>query len=291
MPAALVRMGPVCSTRRIPSRASRHERRHPPAAAPRESPDAADDRRPAPPQPLSEQARSTLLQAHQPLVRRIARRIAGQLPANVELDDLMQAGLIGLNDAINRFDQGHGVPFDSYAARRIQGAMFDSLRSADELGRTLRTRLRQAREAVQRLEHRLGRAPRAKEVANELGWTLQAFHDCMASAGLGAARAGDEALEHAEDEAALLAAEEGALGAAVDEHGDPARQLQQRQRHAALNAAFDLLEAREQIVMQMLYEFESTQQDVGEAIGVSASRVSQIHEEVVAKLRRRLRDW
>ncbi len=235
--------------------------------------------------------RSTLLQAHQPLVRRIARRIAGQLPAHIELDDLMQAGLIGLNEAISRFDQGHGVPFDSYAARRIQGAMFDSLRSSDELGRALRTRLRQARLAVQRLEHRLGRAPRAKEVANELGWTLKAFHDCMADAGLGSARTGDEALEHAEDEAALLAAETTGLDTSIDEHADPSRQLQRRQRHAALNAAFDLLEAREQIVMQMLYEFDSSQQDVGDAIGVSASRVSQIHEEIVAKLRRRLRDW
>lgn len=246
-------------------------------------------RPPAP--PSSERERSTLLRAHRPLVRRIARRIAGQLPADIELDDLVQAGLIGLNDAIGRFDQGHGVPFDSYAARRIQGAMFDSLRSTDALGRTLRARLRLAREAVRRLEHQLGRAPRAKEVANELGWTLQAFHDCMQSAGLGGARGDDAALEHAEDEAALLAADDGTLDARIDEHADPARHLQLRQRHAALNAAFDLLEAREQIVMQMLYEFDSSQQDVGAAIGVSASRVSQIHQEVVRKLRRRLRDW
>jgi RNA polymerase sigma factor for flagellar operon FliA len=242
-----------------------------------------------PPPRSADLERSTLLRAHQPLVRRIARRIAGQLPAHIELDDLMQAGLIGLNDAINRFDQGHGVPFDSYAARRIQGAMFDSLRSSDELGRTLRNRLRQARRAVQRLEHRLGRAPRAKEVANELGWTLQDFHDCMVDAGLGGARTGDEALEHAEDEAALYAA--AADPDPGDEHADPARQLQLRQRHVALNAAFDLLEAREQRVMRMLYDFDATQQAVGAELGVSASRVSQIHEEIVDKLRRRLRDW
>ncbi len=262
-------MGKVCSTRQRPL--------------------PGEARRPGPP-PTPAQ-RSTLLRAHQPLVRRIARRIAGQLPAHIELDDLMQAGLIGLNDAISRFDQGHGVPFDSYAARRIQGAMFDSLRSGDELGRTLRTRLRQARGAVQRLEHRLGRAPRAKEVANELGWTLHAFHDCMADAGLGAARSADEALEHAEDDAALHAARAAGWDTGIDERADPSHQVQQRQRHAALSAAFDLLEAREQLVMQMLYEFDASQQEVGHAIGVSPSRVSQIHEEVVAKLRRRLRDW
>jgi RNA polymerase sigma factor for flagellar operon FliA len=224
---------------------------------------------------------------HRPLVSRIARRVGARLPACVALDDLMQAGMIGLDDALDRFDAERGASFNTYAARRIEGAMLDSLRAVDTLTRDARSRLRDARVAVQRLEHRLGRAPRAKEVANELGWTLQEFHDCMVDAGAAGARLGDEELEHLADDG-----EPGdeALST-VDEHADPMHQLQLHQRHAALNTSFDALEARERRLMELIYRDGASQQDAGAALGVSPSRVSRMHEEIVVKLRRRLRDW
>jgi RNA polymerase sigma factor for flagellar operon FliA len=199
------------------------------------------------------------------------------------MDDLMQAGMIGLNDAMSRFEADRGASFETYAWRRIEGAMLDQLRSTDPLPREVRSRLREIRGAVQELEHRLGRAPRAKEVANALGWTLDDFHACMAEVGQGA-RADDEILEHPEDDSS-------AAMAVLDEAGDPLAHLQMRQREAALGREFDALGERERFIMKMIYERGMGLREIGEAIGVSASRVSQLHEEIVGKLRRRLRDW
>ena len=110
--------------------------------------------------------RSAQLIAHKALVRRIASRMRARLPASVTMEELEQAGLIGLNDAFARFEEGRGASFETYAARRIEGAMLDALRASDTLSRDTRARLRQVHGVVQRLEHRLHRTPRAKEVAN-----------------------------------------------------------------------------------------------------------------------------
>ncbi len=229
--------------------------------------------------------RSARLLAHRPLVSRIARRVGARMPANVEIDDLMQAGMMGLDDALDRFDEARGASFDTFAARRIEGAMLDTLRAADELPRETRAKLRQARTAVQQLEHRLGRTPRAKEVSNELGWSLQAFHDCMVAGGAPGTRPGDADLDSVDE------ALDDEVLASIDEHADPLHQLQLRQRHAALNAAFDALEERERRLLEMMYRNGTSQQDAGTQLGVSASMVCRMHEAIVVKLKRRLRDW
>jgi RNA polymerase sigma factor FliA len=243
-----------------------------------------------PPSKAASCERSAQLLAHKALVRRIAARMRMRLPANVTMEELEQAGLIGLNEAISRFEEGHGASFETYAARRIEGAMLDALRATDTLSRDTRSRLRQVRAAVQRLEHRLHRTPRAKEVANELGWTLQKFHDLMVEAGAGGARTQDEELEQGEEAFATWAAY-GEGEAQVDELADPLRGLQARQRHEALNAAFDALEERERFVMEALYQRDESMSEVAESLGLSTARVSQINNEVMAKLKRRLRDW
>ena len=235
--------------------------------------------------------RSADLLAYKPLVRQIAGRLRTRLSANVGLDELEQAGLIGLNEALSRFEEGRGSSFETYAARRIEGAMLDSLRATDTLPRQARARLREVKVAVQQLEHKLGRAPRAKEVANELDWTLQEFHDCMVDAGAGAVRSGDAELEHADDMSFAGSADESELMGLVDEHADPVRALQMRQRHAALHAAFDALEEAERYVMQSIYDQELGLRDIGRQLGVSEGRVSQMSAQIVAKLRRRLREW
>jgi len=232
-------------------------------------------------------ARSAQLLAHRPLVSRIARRVSARMPANVEIDDLMQVGMLGLAEAIQRFDAERGASFDTYAARRIEGAMLDSLRAGDDVSRETRARLRQVRAAVQRLEHRLARTPRAREVANELGWTLQAFHDCLVEGGAAGARAGDTELENLDDESG----DQEEVLASIDEHADPLHSLQMRQRHAALNAAFDVLEERERWLMEMMYRHGFSQQEASIELGVSPSMVSRMHEAIVVKLKRRLRDW
>jgi RNA polymerase sigma factor for flagellar operon FliA len=234
--------------------------------------------------------RSADLVPYKPLVRQIAARLRARLPPNVGMDELMQAGLIGLNEALARFEQGRGSTFETYAARRIEGAMLDALRANDTLSRDARARLRDVQAAVQRLEHRLGRTPRAKEVANELEWPLEKFHRCLVDAGAAGARAGDAELEVLED-TGWGAQDDDERQTVFDDNADPLRALQQRQRHAALNAAFDALDEIERFVMESIYDKDMGLRDIGQVLGVSESRVSQMSAEIVAKLRRRLRDW
>ncbi len=232
--------------------------------------------------------RSALLLSHEALVAKVARRVKARLPAGVEMADLMQAGMIGLDEALNRFEHGQGACFDTYASRRIEGAMLDELRAADTLSRDARARVREASVAVHRLEQRLGRAPRAKEVANELNWSLSRFHACMVEAGAGGARSTDEALEFENQEKPLTTGDSLLFGST--EHTDPAKGLQQRQRHAALNAAFDALDERERMVMDLLYTRELSLDDAAKYLGVSRTRVHQMREAIIDKLHRRMRD-
>jgi RNA polymerase sigma factor FliA len=240
-------------------------------------------------------SRSEQLLVHRPLVRRIALKMRSRLPAGVDTDELMQAGMIGLNEALSRFQEGRGASFGTYASRRIEGAMLDALRAADTLPRGVRARLREVHSAVQILEHRLGRTPRAMEVAAELGWTLEAFHRCMSEAGAGQLRSNDESLDGGEADSGVGGLDDiPSTHAALtgwDDHGDPMRMLQQRQRHGALGAAFDALDERERLIMEMIYERELTLQEVGNLLGVSAPRVCQLHDAILGKLKRRLRDW
>lgn len=240
--------------------------------------------------PPSPRERNAQLIGHKALVKRIASRMRARLPPHVDMDELVQVGLIGLNDAFSRFEPDRGASFETYAARRIEGAMLDSLRADDTLSREARRRLRQVRVAVQRLQHRLGRAPRAKELANELDWSLEKFHNCMVEAGAGGTRVKDEELEHGEEEFAAWAAYAEDEGM-IDAHADPLHGLQKSQRHAALNAAFDALEERERFVMEALYRRDASMSDIARELGVSTARVSQLNTEIVAKLKRRLRDW
>lgn len=234
--------------------------------------------------------RSADLTAHMPLVRKIAGRIGRRLPGNVDMDDLVQVGMIGLNEALSRFEQGPGSTFETYAARRIEGAMLDTLRADDMLPREARARLREVRAAVQALEHRLGRSPRAKEVANELNWPLEKFHRCMIDAGAGGVRAGEAEIERPEDaQHDTASGEDGHLG--TGDHADPSRALQQRQRHAVLSTAFDALEEAERFVMESIYDRDLALRDIGHTLGVSEARVSQINAAIIAKLKRRLQSW
>ena len=220
---------------------------------------------------------------HLPLVKSIAGRIRRRLPPNVELDDLVQVGLIGLNEALSRFEQGPDSNFETYAARRIEGAMLDALRASDLLSRDARARLREIQNAVQRLEHELGRAPRAKEVANELNWPLERLHESLVDAGAAPKRADDEDLERTNDADGIVMESDEGLA-------DPMLALQRRQRHAALSAAFDALEEAERYVMEAIYEQGLPLRQIGQTLGVSESRVSQMATAIVAKLKRRLKD-
>jgi RNA polymerase sigma factor for flagellar operon FliA len=237
--------------------------------------------------PVTLPDRSAGLREHQALVRSIAWRLRGRVPPSVELDDLVQAGLIGLDEAITRFQDDRGASFETYARRRIEGAMLDELRLSDTLSRQARARQREIREAVRRLEHRLGRPPRSKEVATELGWTLAEFHRSMAEVGQGTLRYGQEDVQQIEEESALELADR-ERGTLLDACRGPFGALQMRQRLAALGQALERLESRERAIMEMIYDADMGVEEIGADLGMSPSRVSQLHKAIVAKLRQRL---
>jgi len=228
--------------------------------------------------------RSALLKQHRPLVQRIARRLKASVPANVDIDDLIQVGMLGLDQALNGYEQGHGTAFDTYAARRIHGAMLDELRHQDHLSRLTRSRLRQIRGAVHKLEHKLGRPPRALEISRNLGWTLQEFHDAMVAGGAASLRLGDGDLDTAENEASLAEFDDADAHSSA-EQADPASALEHRQQMVAVNKAFADLSDQERTVLSLLYVEEMTATAVAEQLGASPSRISQIHASAIAKLR------
>ena len=122
---------------------------------------------------------NALLKQYSPLVRRLAHQMIAKLPANVELDDLIQVGMIGLSDALSRFDQTHGVQFETFATQRIRGAMLDELRGNDYLSRGTRKQQRSIESAVHKLEQKLGRAPAESEIAREMGLSLTEYQELL----------------------------------------------------------------------------------------------------------------
>lgn len=233
--------------------------------------------------------RSARLRAHVPLLRQVAGRLRQRLPPGADLDELMQVGLIGLDEALSRFDASRGASFDHYAARRIEGAMLDALRASDELSRDTRARQRQIRDAVQVLEHRLLRVPRAQEVAQALGWPLAKFHRCVIDAAASPLRLGDLPADLQGGADGGRSAGEPFDGVADADTG-PEHVLQRLQRDAAVQAAFNALQGRDRLMMDLIYVHGLDHGTAAAALGVSPGRVSQMHTAVIQALRLRLRD-
>jgi RNA polymerase sigma factor for flagellar operon FliA len=226
----------------------------------------------------------TMLKQYSPLVRRLAHQMIAKLPANVEIDDLIQVGMIGLTDALSRFDAGQGVQFETFATQRIRGAMLDELRGADWLSRGTRKQQRDIEGAVHRLEQKLGRAPQESEIAKEMGMDLDDYQEM-----LGKVRGTQ--LIYLED----MSGEDGDNDyldrhVTKDDH-DPLSLLQDhRMRHALVEAIKNLPE-REQYVMSMYYEQDMNLKEIAAVLGVTESRVCQLHSQSIARLRVKLREW
>jgi len=217
-------------------------------------------------------------------VRRLAHQMIAKLPANVELDDLIQVGMIGLTDALSRFDAAQGVQFETFATQRIRGAMLDELRGNDWMSRGSRRQQREIETAVHRLEQKLGRAPAESEIAAEMGLALGDYQEL-----LGKVRGTQ--LVYLED----MSGDEGDndyLDRHVgDETANPLAQLQDQRMREALVAAIKSLPEREQYVMSMYYEHDMNLKEIAAVLKVTESRVCQLHSQCVARLRVRLRAW
>jgi RNA polymerase sigma factor for flagellar operon FliA len=226
---------------------------------------------------------NSMLKQYSPLVRRLAHQMIAKLPANVEIDDLIQVGMIGLTDALSRFDAAQGVQFETFATQRIRGAMLDELRGNDYLSRGTRKHQRSIEAAVHKLEQRLGRAPAESEIAKEMGLSLTEYQDL-----LGKVRGTQ--LVYLED----MSGDEGDNDY-LDRHvieadGNPLAQLQDHRMREALVEAIKVLPEREQYVMSMYYEHDMNLKEIAAVLKVTESRVCQLHSQSIARLRVKLRE-
>jgi RNA polymerase sigma factor for flagellar operon FliA len=226
--------------------------------------------------------KNVLLTEHMPLVKRLAHHMKAKLPPSVEVDDLIQAGMIGLLDAISRYEETHGAQFETYAVLRIRGAMLDELRNSDWLPRSMRQNMRKIEAAMSALQQKLGHPPSESEVAKSLKLSLADYQDMLSDGG------GHQLLYY-ED----FHDSEGGdsfLDRYAVEDADPLRNLMDGDFRQAVIGAIDALPPREKILMGLYYEEELNLKEIGAVMGVSESRVSQLHTQAVARLRATLRE-
>lgn len=223
------------------------------------------------------------LREYSHLVKRIAHQMMARLPYSVQIDDIIQAGMMGLLDAASRYDKLHGAQFETYATQRIRGAMLDELRAADWLPRSLRRDMRRIEVAISLLQQKLGRAPNETEIAEAMEIPLAEYQHMLSEA------RGAQLVyyEDFNDEDHDIFFERFELGRDVD----PMELLLDERFKAELVQAIESLPERERMIMGMIYEQEMNLHEIGEVIGVSESRVSQLHSQAVARLRSRLKGY
>ncbi|RZJ07739.1 MAG: RNA polymerase sigma factor FliA [Rubrivivax sp.] len=227
---------------------------------------------------------NTLIKQYSPLVRRLAHQMIAKLPANVEVNDLIQVGLIGLNDALSRFDAEQGVQFETFATQRIRGAMLDELRGGDWMSRGTRRQQREIEVAVHKVEQKLGRAPREDEIAAEMGLPLTEYQDLLS-------KVRGTQLVYLEDMSGDDGDNDYLDRHVADDNANPVAMLQDQRMREALVAAIKNLPEREQFVMSMYYEHDMNLKEIAAVLKVTESRVCQLHSQSIARLRVKLRDW
>ncbi|MCB0986475.1 MAG: RNA polymerase sigma factor WhiG [Microthrixaceae bacterium] len=225
--------------------------------------------------------RDRLILHYSPLVKYVAGRVAAGLPHNVEQADLVSYGIFGLIDAIEKFDIERGFKFETYAISRIKGAILDGLRSIDWVPRSVRARGRDVERAFTKLESQLHRSPTETELADELGYTESQLHQVLGQLSLTGMAALDEMLGDRGDSTTLA-------DTIPDQSDGPVAMLEQSELRSQLAAAIDRMPEREKVVLSLYYFENFTLAQIGEVLGVTESRVSQIHTKSVLQLRSRL---
>ncbi|MDE2624685.1 MAG: RNA polymerase sigma factor FliA [Betaproteobacteria bacterium] len=217
-----------------------------------------------------------------PLVKRIAHHLKAKLPGSVEVDDMIQAGMMGLLEAANRYDELRGAQFETYAAQRIRGAMLDELRQSDWLPRSMRRDMRRIEQAIHKLQQLLGKAPSESEIAAEMGMGLTDYQQMLFES-RGAQLIYYEDFHEQDGDDGFFDRHD------IGHDPDPLDMLRDSRFRNALIQAIEELPERERILMGMHYEQEMNLREIGEVMGVSESRVCQLHSQAVARLRSRLK--
>ena len=227
--------------------------------------------------PTGQPDKSELIHGYIPLVKRIAQHLLLRLPASVSLDDLIQNGMLGLLDALEKYQEGMGAQFETYATQRIRGAILDSLREADWLPRSLRKEMRRVEKAIQELEHTFGRIPSESEIADKLEISLPAYQKLLNDSR-------GHQLIYIEDlmPSGELDCSEIHLSSPSE---NPAQILEEKNLKEHLSKAIDRLPEREKLLMALYYEQELNLREIGEVLGVTESRVCQLHSQAISRLR------
>jgi RNA polymerase sigma factor for flagellar operon FliA len=228
-----------------------------------------------------ENDRDDLVTLHAPLVKRIAYHLMSRLPPSVQADDLIQAGMIGLLEAARNYDPAQGASFETYAGIRIRGAMLDEIRRTDWTPRSVHRKARQVAEAVRQIENAKGRDARDVEVAELLGIDINEYH---------------RILQDSTGCRIFSFEDPGGMGEDQDLRGaehpnEPLNHLQHADFQKSLAKAIEGLPERERLVMALYYDEELNLREIGEVLGVSESRVCQIHGQALIRLRARMSEW
>ncbi|VUD56532.1 RNA polymerase sigma factor FliA [Thalassocella blandensis] len=218
------------------------------------------------------------------LVKRIAHHMMARMPSSVQVDDLIQAGMIGLLEASQKYDGGKGASFETYAGIRIRGAIVDEMRRGDWAPRSVHRNSRRVSEAISQIEARTGRDAKDSEVAALLQVNMEEYYDMVKDAASTRLFSYDESYE---DDDQQLSGGEGE----VNQLSQPAEDVRRAAMQQALAAAIDKLPEREKLVLSLYYEQELNLKEIGQVLEVSESRVSQIHSQAAARLRSKLTDW
>ena len=218
-----------------------------------------------------------ILDQYLPIVRRQALSLQVKLPASVELDDLIQAGMVGLLDCLNRYDACQGASFTTYASQRIRGAMIDELRSRDWVPRSVRRNAREIDETLRRLEQELGRPAEEREIAEALSLSMEEYRQRLADTNGGQLLGYDDV---------FLEGEEAVAGAGAPK--SPFDALVSGEQRDHLVAAIERLPESEKLLLGLYYQEELNLKEIGAVLEVSESRVCQLHSQAVRRLRAKL---
>jgi RNA polymerase sigma factor for flagellar operon FliA len=222
-----------------------------------------------------------IVNTHAPLVKRIAYHLMSRLPPSVQADDLIQAGMIGLLEASRNYDSGQGASFETYAGIRIRGAMLDEIRRNDWAPRSVHRKARKVADAVRQIESRERRDARDHEVARELKLSLDEYHQILQDAsGYLVMSFEDMGIDN-----------EAVASELADRAPGPIDRVQNEAFKRSLSDAITSLPEREKLVMTLYYDEELNLREIGAVIGVSESRVSQIHSQALIRLQARLGRW
>ena len=226
-----------------------------------------------------------IVKEYSPMIKYVANRIALRLPPHIEVDDLISVGAIGLMDAIEKYDPSRGAKFKTYAEFRVRGSILDELRSLDWVPRSVRQKASNLDAVSSKLQSKLGRLPEDEEIAKEMGVTLEEFFKTLNETrnmpllsleDLGIAR-------DSGDKQSLLDTLEGRSDV------DPQTQMRLTELKNLIAAAIDSLPEKERLMVSLYYYEELTMKDIGEVLGITESRISQIHSKAVYRLRTKLK--